>query len=80
MKQLAKGKNEEVILKLLKNLVGSTQGVSFNIIMMVSLQNYHETFLDDEGIRDVADVIKTEKPLFAEGEDPSMLEVGDADT
>jgi hypothetical protein len=27
MKQLAKGKNEEVILKLLKNLVGSTQGV-----------------------------------------------------
>jgi hypothetical protein len=28
MKALAKGKNEEVILKLLKNLVGSTQGVS----------------------------------------------------
>jgi hypothetical protein len=27
MKQLAKGKNEEVILKLLKNLIGSTQGV-----------------------------------------------------
>jgi hypothetical protein len=28
MKALAKGKNEEVILKLLKNLVGATQGVS----------------------------------------------------
>jgi hypothetical protein len=25
-------------------------------------------------------VIKTEKPLFAEGEDPSMLEVGDSQT
>jgi hypothetical protein len=34
--------------------------------------------LDDEGIRDIADVIKTEKPLFAEGEDPSMLEMGDS--
>jgi len=64
MKALAKGKNEEVVLKLLKNLVGATQG------------NYHETFLDDEGIHDIADVIKTEKPLFAEGEDPSMLECG----
>lgn len=28
MKALAKGKNEEVVLKLLKNLVGATQGVS----------------------------------------------------
>ena len=33
--------------------------------------------MDDEGIKDVADVIKTEKPLFAEGEDPSMLDCGD---
>ena len=32
--------------------------------------------MDDEGIRDIADVIKTEKPLFGEGEDPSMLECG----
>jgi len=32
--------------------------------------------LDDEGIRDIADVIKTEKPLFGEGEDPSMLDCG----
>jgi hypothetical protein len=29
MKALAKGKNEEVILKLLKNLVGATQGVRY---------------------------------------------------
>ena len=78
MKQLAKGKNEEVILKLLKNLVGSTQGVRYPFTHLY--QNYHETFLDDEGIRDVADVIKTEKPLFAEGEDPSMLECGDNQT
>ena len=34
--------------------------------------------MDDEGIRDIADVIRTEKPLFAEGEDPSMLDMGDA--
>ena len=34
--------------------------------------------MDDEGIRDVADVIKTEKPLFAEGEDPSMIDCGDS--
>ena len=34
--------------------------------------------MDDEGIRDIADVIKTAKPLFGEGEDPSMLDVGDA--
>ena len=46
----------------------------------MTFQNYHETFLDDEGIRDIADVIKTEKPLFAEGEDPSMLEMGDSQT
>ena len=79
MKALAKGKNEEVILKLLKNLVGSTQGVSLSILFILKslYQNYHETFLDDEGIKDVADVIKTEKPLFAEGEDPSMLDCGD---
>lgn len=32
--------------------------------------------MDDEGIRDIADVIKTEKPLFGEGEDPSMLDCG----
>lgn len=32
MKALAKGKNEEVVLKLLKNLVGATQGVSISNI------------------------------------------------
>jgi hypothetical protein len=35
MKQLAKGKNEEVILKLLKNLVGSTQGVRIEISQII---------------------------------------------
>jgi len=39
MKALAKGKNEEVILKLLKNLVGSTQGVRkiFKVMMDTEL-------------------------------------------
>ena len=32
MKALAKGKNEEVILKLLKNLVGATQGVRISLL------------------------------------------------
>jgi hypothetical protein len=32
--------------------------------------------LDDEGIRDIADVIKTDQPLYAEGEDPSMINDG----
>jgi hypothetical protein len=48
MKALAKGNNDEVILKLLKNLINSTQG------------NYHDNFLDDEGIRDIADVMASE--------------------
>jgi len=30
--------------------------------------------LDDEGIRDIADVMQTDKPLYAEGEDPSVVE------
>ncbi len=51
--------------------------ISIQINVTFLYQNYHETFLDDEGIKDVADVIKTEKPLFAEGEDPSMLDCGD---
>lgn len=32
MKALAKGRNEEVVLKLLKNLVGATQGVRIKMI------------------------------------------------
>ena len=48
--------------------------------MHYHFKNYHETFLDDEGIRDIADVIKTEKPLFGEGEDPSMLDCGSSQT
>jgi hypothetical protein len=30
--------------------------------------------LDDEGIRDIADVMQTDKPLYAEGEDPSVCD------
>ena len=48
MKALAKGTNEEVVLKLIKNLLNSTQGSQF------------ETYLDDTGIRDIADVIEAE--------------------
>ena len=29
--------------------------------------------MDDEGIRDIADVMSSEQPLFAEGEDPSVV-------
>jgi hypothetical protein len=29
--------------------------------------------LDDEGIRDIADVVSSDKPLFGEDEDPSIL-------
>ena len=72
MKALAKGNNEEVVLKLLKNLINTTQGVIL-LSFSNSNQNYHETFLDDEGIRDIADVMASEQPLFAEGEDPSIL-------
>lgn len=38
MKALAKGKNEEVILKLLKNLLGATQGVSFSFYQTITLE------------------------------------------
>jgi len=52
MKSLSSGKNEEVILKLLRNLISSTQG------------NQFETYLDDEGIRDIADVLKSNKGVY----------------
>lgn len=61
MKLLSKGKKEETILTLLKNLISATQG------------NFHGPFLDDEGIKDIADVITTEKRLFAQGENPSLM-------
>eukprot|EP00347_Sterkiella_histriomuscorum_P011974 403370383 len=62
MKALAKGNNEEVIIKLLKNLINCTQS------------NYHDTYLDDAGIRDIADVMQTEQPLYGVDEDPSVIE------
>lgn len=40
---------------------------------LINFQNYFESYLDDEGIRDIADVMESEKPLFGENEDPSMI-------
>jgi hypothetical protein len=37
MKALAKGKNEEVIIKLLKNLINATQGVIIMTIKLIEL-------------------------------------------
>ncbi len=45
MRALAQGKNKQVIETMIKHLINSTQGTQF------------ETFLDDEGIRDIADVV-----------------------
>jgi hypothetical protein len=41
---------------MIKHLINSTQGTQF------------ETFLDDEGIRDIAEVVSTDKPLYNEEE------------
>lgn len=48
MKALAQGKNKQVIETMIKHLINSTQG------------NHFETYLDDQGIRDIADVIETD--------------------
>lgn len=56
MKALAQGKNQQVIETMIKHLINSTQG------------NQFETFLDDEGIRDIADVVETDKGLYSENE------------
>ena len=53
MKSLAQGKNEKVTSTMIKHLINSTQGTQF------------ETFLDDEGIRDIADVVETEQELYS---------------
>ena len=58
MRSLSSGKNEEVILKLLRNLISSTQG------------NQFETYLDEEGIKDIADVLKSEKGIYPEFDQP----------
>ena len=46
MKTLATGKNQTAILKLLRVLISTCQG------------NYGDTNMDDEYIRDIADVIE----------------------
>ena len=60
MKSLAQGKNEKVTSTMIKHLINSTQGTQF------------ETFLDDEGIRDIADVVETEQELYS-GEEKQQL-------
>ena len=56
MRALGAGNKEAVLMKVIKRLIDSTQG------------NQFETYLDDEGIRDIADVLESEKPLYNEGE------------
>lgn len=52
MRALAKGNNTEVTESIIKHLINSTQGCQF------------ETFLDDEAIKDIADVVQAEGDLF----------------
>lgn len=56
MRALGAGNKEDVLMKVIKRLINTTQG------------NQFETYLDDEGIRDIADVLQSDKPLYAEGE------------
>ena len=49
MKSLAQGKNQTAILKLLGILIETSQS------------NYGDAYLDDEAIRDIADVYEREK-------------------
>lgn len=60
MRALAKGTNTEVIVNMVKHLINSTQGCQF------------ETFLDDEAIKDIADVVQSDMELFNKDEQ-SML-------
>lgn len=53
MKVLAKGNNKEVTEAIIKHLINSTQGSQF------------ETFLDEEAIKDIADVVEAEGELFS---------------
>lgn len=48
MKSLAKGNNQEVTESMIKHLINSTQG------------NQFETFLEEDAITDIADVVKGE--------------------
>ena len=56
MKSLARGKDNELITRMVKHLIQSTQGSQF------------ETYLDEDGIKDIAEVIKTDVELFSKDE------------
>ena len=56
MKVLAKGNNQEITESIIKHLLNSTQGSQF------------ETFLDEEAIKDIADVVQVEGELFNKDE------------
>lgn len=58
MKALGSGKKEKITIATIKKLIQTTQG------------NQFDTYLDDEGIRDIADVLTSDKDLYAEGEEP----------
>ena len=65
MKALARGKDEEVITSMIKHLINSSQGSQF------------ETYLDDEAIRDIADVVQSDLELFT-SEEASQLNISHA--
>jgi hypothetical protein len=65
MKALAQGKKQDVIISMIKHLINSTQG------------NQFETFLDEDVIKDIADVVTTDMELFNKDE-MSMLNTSHA--
>ena len=58
-------------------LVGVLMRIEDKIQRALSISKSGIVLVDDEGIKDIADVIRTEKPLFGEGEDPSMIDCGE---
>ena len=60
MKALANGKNQQVIETMIKHLLHASQGTQF------------ETYLDDAGIRDIAEVVETDKVIYS-AEEASVL-------
>lgn len=57
MKALGSGKKEKITIATIKKLIQTTQG------------NQFDTYLEDDGIRDIADVLVADKDLYAEGEE-----------
>jgi mono/diheme cytochrome c family protein len=56
MKALAKGKDNSVIETMIKHLINSTQGTQF------------ESYLDDQGIRDIAEIVESDMTLYDKDE------------